>query len=467
MVEFFDPVTKWGQIDLWLRTIDILKNIPVDTYNFWHKEQKNIIDEDESISFTLDQSESITIDGINGQDVMKCILSYEQNQQIIRILKSCPTYYLLQNPNYSQQLNLTIPSTDCILVLIEETNNKILNEEDLQQPIGTYSSMNNQLTHFQISILIQIIKFDDKKEFPIPLSNRNLTIKELIQLTNTDNTKYKYLASNNTNMILSNDEILSNLAETKFLLVKDNETCLISIEQPKDLLVQFDNDNTIYQRYTINAKINDIYKQNKNIDQDQYLLFENDFIPSKDILLKSFLQKNLPIQFIMTNQIFQANVTVINDEEKHSVQFSCSPSVSIGRVSQIACQLFNINNDFYRLILSDDTNIEDDYSLDDTGESMDDIQLKLISTANVKCEVTYEERTIILPANNQTLLSTILVEVLEKLFIENKDINMYQLYLTDNDQDGPTKMDLDLSMEDILSDLPENSTIIPFQLKNK
>jgi hypothetical protein len=266
-------------------------------------------------------------------------------------------------------------------------------------------------------------------------------------------------------MILSNHEKLSNISQTKFFLIKEAQTCLISIEQANNILIQMDEDNTINQRYTIHATIADIYKQNKSIIQDQYLVYENDFILSQEILLISFLQTTSPIPFTLTNKKFQANITVINDEEETSVQFHCSPSISIGRIRQLACQLFNINKRFYRLTPLDDKIVDDDYSLDNTGESIDDIQLKLKSTADVKCQIIYEDKTILIPSNNETLASTIVKEALEKFFIPNEDIHMYQLNLMD-DPEWPTQIDSETSIEIIRSSVP-NLIIIPFQLQKK
>jgi len=316
-------------------------------------------------------------------------------------------------------------------------------------------------------ILIQLIQFDNQEELKIPISNKNLTINELLNLTKINHI-YQYLALIDTHRILlNNNEKLLNINQTKFYLVKENQTCLISIKQTKNILVELDDNNTISQRYIIYTTIADIYKQNKSIIQDQYLVYENDFIPSDKILLTSFLQTTSTIQFTLINQKFQANITVINEEkEKTSVQFHCLPSISIGRVRQIACQLLNINKRFYHLILLDNTNIGDECSLDEIGESIDDIQLKLESIADVKCQIIYEDKTILIPANNETLASTILKEVLEKLFIPNENIHMYKLNIL-YEPECPIKIGLELSIEHIRSDFPEDLLIIPFQLQKK
>jgi hypothetical protein len=446
-IKYFDLLTKWEQIGLWLKT----SNIPIDTCHFWNREYRYILDKHQSISSTLDDSISITIDGINNEDIMEIILSYDKNEQKIRILKSCPVSYLLNNSHY---LNLKNSPMDYILVLIKERDERILSIEDLKQPISHYSTIENEILHFQISILIQLIQFDNQEEFQIPISNQNLSIKECLQFDNI----YSYLASIDTHMIISNNNKISDINQRKFYLVKDSQICSISIEQT--------NDQIIIQQYIIEATIADIYQENISSIQDQYLLYENDFIPSLEIALTSFLPTEFPIQFKLINRKFQANVTVINEEEQTSIQFYCLPSIFIERICQIACRLFHLNPRFYRLTLSDHTTIEDDYSLDDTGESMDDIQLLLKSTADVKCQVIYEDKTILIPANNETLGSSILKEALNKLLISTEDFHMYQLYIMD-DPIKPSNIGLDLSIEEIRSCFIEDLVMIPFQLQKK
>ncbi|CAF4562151.1 unnamed protein product [Didymodactylos carnosus] len=264
----------------------------------------------------------------------------------------------------------------------------------MENPINHYASMTNEPIHFQISILIQIILYDDQKEIPIPISHRNITIKQLLEMIKI-NDDHIYLASYETKMILSENIKLSTINETKFFLVKEHQTCLISIEQSDGALVAIIEDNMQNQRYLINATaMNDIYKQNKNIDQDQYLLYDHDFAPSRETLLSSFLSsKTSSIKFNLIYQKLQANVTVTSDEQNSPIVFQCSSSMTIDRVHQIVCQLWKLNKQFYRLTLSDDSVIDEEDSLNDTGESINDLQLKLVSTADAKCAITYQDGT--------------------------------------------------------------------------
>ncbi|CAF4675313.1 unnamed protein product, partial [Rotaria sp. Silwood2] len=91
-----------------------------------------------------------------------------------------------------------------------------------------------------------------------------------------------------------------------------------------------------------------------------------------------------PIQFNLIYQKLQANVTVTSDEQKSSIKFQCEPTMTIGRVHQIVCQLWKLKTQLYRLSLLDDSIIDEEYSLDDLGESINDLQLKLISITNTK-----------------------------------------------------------------------------------
>ncbi|KAG0417382.1 hypothetical protein DMUE_6425, partial [Dictyocoela muelleri] len=173
---------------------------------------------------------------------------------------------------------------------------------------------------------------------------------------------------------------LSITNETTFFLVKECHTCLISIEQPmpqEELLVSIDNNNNMKnQRYLIDATIDDIYKQNRDIEQDQDLFFENDFIPSREISLNSFLSETVSsIQFNLIRGKLPANVTVTDEEQHVLIRFQSLSDMSIGRVCDIVCQLSKLDRQFYRLKLANDSNIDADYTLEDASETMDDIQL--------------------------------------------------------------------------------------------
>ncbi|CAF3968644.1 unnamed protein product [Rotaria sp. Silwood1] len=98
------------------------------------------------------------------------------------------------------------------------------------------------------------------------------------------------------------------------------------------------------QRYLINATMNDVYKQNKTIEQDQYLLYGSDFIPSREMPLNLFLSSTISlIEFKLIFHKLQANVTVICDEQESSIVFQCEPKMTIGRVQEIACHLWKLN----------------------------------------------------------------------------------------------------------------------------
>ncbi|CAF5055075.1 unnamed protein product, partial [Rotaria sp. Silwood1] len=125
--QHFNPTTTWQQISLWTKILNNKTETPVDKYYFWNTEQKHIINEDEAISFTVGQVESIIVDVLNGESVIDINLSYDKNIQTIHLLNSCPVSSLLNNPKYLQQLDLKISSQDCTLVFI-------LNDSEKQIP---------------------------------------------------------------------------------------------------------------------------------------------------------------------------------------------------------------------------------------------------------------------------------------------------------------------------------------------
>ena len=113
---------------------------------------------------------SAIFDGINRDNTIKLILSFESHSQTISALKSIPIYNLLHNEYLLQQLHVNVPSDECILTLEEESNNEVLTPIDPQESLSDYLTVDNQPIHFRISILIQITKYDDKQQLKIPIS---------------------------------------------------------------------------------------------------------------------------------------------------------------------------------------------------------------------------------------------------------------------------------------------------------
>ncbi|CAF4640923.1 unnamed protein product, partial [Rotaria sp. Silwood2] len=227
--QYFNPITTWKQISLWSKILGIKSDKTIDSYNFWHLEQQNIIDDNQTISSTLGQAESINVDILNGDDVVDIILSYDNTIQMIHILKSCSVQNLLNNPKYLNQLNLKISPQDCCLVcILDESKKQTLNSLDMENPISDYVSDSKKLIHFQICILIHIIQYDHQNELSISISHRNITVKQLLEMSKIKDV-HTYLASYKTEMILSENTNLFMINDMKFILVKQHQTCLISI----------------------------------------------------------------------------------------------------------------------------------------------------------------------------------------------------------------------------------------------
>ncbi|CAF4674297.1 unnamed protein product, partial [Rotaria sp. Silwood2] len=227
--QYFNPITTWKQISLWSKILGIKSDKTIDSYNFWHLEQQNIIDDNQTISSTLGQAESINVDILNGDDVVDIILSYDNTIQMIHILKSCSVQNLLNNPKYLNQLNLKISPRDCCLVrILDESKKQTLNSLDMENPISNYVSDSKKLIHFQICILIHIIQYDHQNELSISISHRNITVKQLLEMSKIKDV-HTYLASYKTEMILSENTNLFMINDMKFILVKQHQTCLISI----------------------------------------------------------------------------------------------------------------------------------------------------------------------------------------------------------------------------------------------
>ncbi|CAF4598568.1 unnamed protein product, partial [Rotaria sp. Silwood2] len=131
----FHPTTKWQQIEQWLKNFIQLIDSPVKEFAFFDKEQKTIIDENQSICSTIEQTKSAIIDGISRDITTNVTFSYENNSVLIYALKSMRICHVLNNERLLRQLHLIdISPNDCVLVL-GEINERILSQDDIRQPI--------------------------------------------------------------------------------------------------------------------------------------------------------------------------------------------------------------------------------------------------------------------------------------------------------------------------------------------
>ena len=371
----------------------------------------------------------------------------------------------MNNEDLLGELHLIdISPNDCVLVW-GDTDDQILSQDDIRQPVGNYCKNNNQPVHFRISISIQILKYNKESPQQILLPNRNTTIEQIFQSTNASHDVYKYLASSYTKKILDFGEKLSNLVDTKFILVQSHETSLITIEKPKcNQLVEIeDGDNEIHQRYTKFATIADICRENQIDIDHQNLLYADDFVPSATAQLISFLAAS-PIHFNLTDGNLPVTVTIEKSDDQRSIQFHCSLTITVKRLCSIACQLFGVNSDYYRLMQADCLLDDDDVTLNDIDSTMTEVQFQLMLTASIISSIKYENQIFLLPCRHQTTAAVLVEETLQKLYIPQENLNMYELIALADDR---IPIELDLSIEDIYALFPSNPTIIPFQLTKK
>ena len=464
-VSLFYPTTNWQQIDRWLKHFTEIIDSPVHEYAYFDQEQKTIIAETQSICSTIEQTKCSIVDGIDRGETTKVIFSYDTNNTLVYALRSMRIFHLLDSEHLLKQLNLiNISPNDCVLVL-EETDEQILSQDDIQQPIGNYSNADDRPIRFRISISIQILKYDDQQPLQILLPNRNTTIEHIFQLTHASSDVYKYLASNYSKKIIDFSEKLSNLIDTKFILVEEHETCLVTIEESKDgRLIEIENGkNIVNQRFTVFATIGDICRENLIEIDHQYLLYSNDFVPSIETQLTRF-SLDSPIRFTLIDNNLPVNVTVINNEDRKSIQLHCSITIKVKRVCTIACQLFGVNVHYYQLEMRNCLLDDDDVSLEDIDSTMKNIQFQLISTAKFRSSIKFNGQTFLLPCHEKTQTEILIDEMLEKLHIPKENHYMYELIALADDR---IPIEEEMSIEDVRQLFPPESTTIPFELKKK
>ena len=431
---------------------------PINEYAFFDQKQQIVIDENQ----TIFEGE---IDGISRNTTTKVIFSYENNTASICALKTTRVCHLLNNEDLLRQLHLIdVSPNDCVLVL-GNTDDQVLSQDDIRQPVGDFCNDDHPSIQFRISISIQILKYDKQPPQQILLPNRNTTIEHIYQLTQASPTLYKYLASNYTKKVLDLREKLSNLVGTKFILVQLHETCLISIGKPQcnQLIDIDDNDAEIQQRFVVFATIGDICRENKIDNDHQNLLYADDFIPSNETQLTSFIGTS-PLRFTLIDGTLPITVIVEIGEVQQSIQFRCSSTITVKRLCGIACQLFGVNEKYHGLKQDDVVLDDDDVTLNDFDSTMTEIKFQLVSTASITSSIKYGDQTFLLPCSRETSVSTLIAETLQKLHIPQENYTMYELVALDGDR---TPIEYGMSIDDTYALFSPDLTTIPFELTKK
>lgn len=255
-------------------------------------------------------------------------------------------------------LSSTVDHTDSITI-------DAINQNLLTKVIFTFQTHNQTINAFKSSTISSL------------LCNEN--IRQQLNLLDISMDDYKYLTTVDSKRILNPNEKLCSLDKTKFIVIKENETCLVSIKNINYLpLIQSNNkEDTINQRFPIFATISDVYKENQIDDLKYFLLYSNDFIPSSDIELISF-QYESPIQFTLIDHNLPATISTKNSNTNRSIQFNCKLSISVKRLLEIACQLFNVKKDDYSLATNDGVLIDDNMPLHDIEISTTEFKFQLI-----------------------------------------------------------------------------------------
>ncbi|UJR16744.1 hypothetical protein I4U23_003644 [Adineta vaga] len=442
----YHPEAQWEQIELWRKFILPQIESPC---TFWNREKQSLINDDQSIALS-DNIDTI-IDGITLDETIHIDLTFGENTQHIHTLKSITIQNLLNNQTFAE-LNLN----NCCLY----SNDQLITEDCYRKQVDAYRSEdNNETIHFRLVIPINIFMNNNQQEMQILVSNNNTTVKQLLQQTEIPDYCNLYLTSNDTQRIFRTDESISHLHTQDFILVEENETYLVSIA--------FQDENKIVrQRFRTSAIINDILKENEFDYSKQQLLYHNDFIPGENTSLSCFASPIVCFQLIDT--ILPSSVTIMNSEDKDSsLQFYCPLSTSVERILDIACQLFQIRKS-YCCLHYDNCEIGAGIILEDLSAPDNKFDFQLISTASIKCSISYGNQTTVVPCKGETQVSEIIQCALESLRLENQDIASYKLFLIgDNDN---SEIGSDLTIVDLLQILyddkiPEGTVTLQFVLE--
>ncbi|CAF1064818.1 unnamed protein product [Adineta steineri] len=443
----YHPKAQWTQIELWRKLV--LPQIE-SSCTFWNREKQSLINEDQLIE--LSDNIGTIIDGIALDDTVHIDLTFGENTQHIHTLKSVKIQDILNNQTF-----LGLNLNNCCLY----SNDQLITKDDYRQQIDAYRrDDNNGTIHFRLMIPINILINNNNQEMKILLSDNSKTVEQLLQKIEIPDNRNLYLTSNDTQRIFQNDEFIVQLHTQDFILVEENETYYVSIS--------FQNENkSVHQRFRTSAVVNNILKENGFDYNQQQLLYDNDFVPAENTPLSCF---ESPICFQLTDTILPSSITVVNPEDSNSsLMFFGRSSMSMKRILDIACQLFRIRKSYYFLHY-DNSEIDEGILLEDLDTTDNRFEFKLISKASIKCSISYADRTITLPCNEEMEVSEIIQCALQSLHLENEEIDFYELFLINNDDRSETGNDL--TIDDLLQMLydevkPEGTVILKFELERK
>lgn len=450
-------------MDNWFREEPVAKNLGKEYFSYFLKENNSIVDETDEISSAI---EPMTIDVISRDSTMNVKISYENQSEKICVLKATKIKQLLNNENLLPKLNLNVNSLcDCVLALGENPDQR-LSDEDTKKSIGEFSVDDQQVVEFRIALLIQIsTSNNNEKPEEVLLFNRKVTMEELFRISKQSERGYKYLASYNTKKIINFYQLLSDVNETRFLLVKEDQFCSIHIRRSTEnqLISIDDNEANSKQDFASSATIADVYKANNINDQNEYLLFGKDFLPSMETSLSVFLSTS-PIEFHVSNEKQPIHIIVENSVDKQTINYHSSSQTQFNRLCAIACQLMHLNPKYY-LLMYDGTELSDgDMCLDDLDTVPNEVKLELICTSPLKASIKFEQVEVLIPCTEETLASELIEEALPKLMLSKSDMPQFDLFALD---DAKTQVEMDYTIEDVRGIFPENTETMKLELRKK
>ncbi|CAF0998231.1 unnamed protein product, partial [Didymodactylos carnosus] len=475
----FIPSIKWQKIDTWLKSVPKLNMLATVNFNFWDKRQKCVIHNDQPMVSTIKDDETV-VELVQNDDIVTVIFHYETRSYATDTLKCTLIIDLLNNEQMESELHMTKTTLDNLVLVCDNKDNddqelKILeDQDDFEQPVEAFLSLNSKqerIVNFCIAIVLSVIEYGQESIKIQQVYNQQATMKDVLKLE-TD----EYLANTETMEVIDPNICYSNILppnKTKFFRLKQSQTCLVSLENPKDeKLLKIEQNNvrtTQYVKRFIQYSILEHVYQQFNLSDDQYLLFDTDFIPAKNTQLCALLTNSsmmttdlqeIAISFTVINQNYKATVIVKNkdgDERK----FSCSKLLTIQRLCQISCLLFNENVEYYRLDF-DHCNTDETDTLDDLDDNdAIEFEFEFVCIATVKCSIEFDGKTLEYPCHLKTRIDDLFQKATGQFKIVQNS-STYSFFIIDKD-DEYSQIDLNDSIEDFLDN--ENSTTLQFRIK--
>ncbi|CAF0915267.1 unnamed protein product [Didymodactylos carnosus] len=118
-------------------------------------------------------------------------------------------------------------------------------------------------------------------------------------------------------------------------------------------------------------------------------------------------QEAATITFTIADKNMPITVTIRNKNGDGILKLNCFNMLTIERLRDISCRLFNEESAYYRLDDSEGCRMGEKDTMHDVDDEANEFQFQFICKASVKCSIKFQSKVIELPCYLKTPVATI------------------------------------------------------------